>query len=74
MPDYSTKDIVDHLMDIKEKQAEHGAKQDAIYEDVGELKNHVGVQNGRIGSLERWRWLLTGGIILAVFAVKFLWG
>ncbi len=33
---------------------------------IDKLAGEVGLQNGRINSLERWRWIITGGISLLV--------
>ena len=37
---------------------------------VGQIENHLKVQNGRIGQNERWRIMLTGGgvVLLAIVA------
>ena len=34
-----------------------------IREDIGEIKNLQIKQDYRLSSLEKWRWLLTGGVI-----------
>lgn len=72
MTDPSHDTIMVHLMDIKAKQAEQGAKQNAIHEDVGELKNHVKTQNGRISLLERKYWMLAGGFGAVLLAMKLM--
>ena len=32
----------------------------ALFDEVHHLAGHVAIQNGRIGTLENWRWFLTG--------------
>ncbi len=41
------------------------AKFDPIYDDLGELKEQARTTNGRIGSLERWRSWIAGGLAMA---------
>lgn len=41
------------------------AKLDPMADDIRELKTDVAAQNGRVGSLERWRAYITGGLAMA---------
>lgn len=48
------------------------AKLEAMHEDIGELKDAVKEQNGRVRILERWRAKIVGAIGLAVFIIPLL--
>ena len=71
---HTTKDVIDILMTVKEQLAVNGAKTSAIHEDVGEIRDHIKIQNGRIGVLEKKWWVLSGGIVVAIGVAKLLIG
>lgn len=48
------------------------AKLEAMHEDIGELKDAVKEQNGRVRILERWRAKIVGAIGLAIFVIPLL--
>ena len=43
-----------------------------VREDIGELKERVKTQNGRIGILEQFRWRIGGALFLLVVGIPVL--
>ncbi len=71
---HTTKDVIDILMTIKEKQAAESAKHEAMHEDITGINTRLDTQNGRIGKVEKKQWVIWGGIVTAVGVAKLLIG
>lgn len=74
---YSKREIDQLIHEIRESFQEQGRDRKENFEEqnhhLREIKEQVKLTNGRVGSLENWRWFITGGLaIIAIIIIPLL--